>query len=96
MKPGTIVQLPDGRVGTVVYHGLDGDGIAWGRIHLDPDFLSQASEAWATQQFGRDFDSNKYPAVPVAVAMLRETKNAYLWPKMEVVGEDYEILETPR
>jgi len=31
MKPGTIIELPDGRVGTVVYHGLYGYGIKWGQ-----------------------------------------------------------------
>lgn len=31
MRAGTIVRLPDGREGTVVYHGLDGYGIKWGR-----------------------------------------------------------------
>jgi len=28
---GTIVQLEDGRFGTVVYNGLDGVGIKWGK-----------------------------------------------------------------
>ena len=31
MRPGTIIKLADGRVGTVVYQGLDGVGIKWGR-----------------------------------------------------------------
>lgn len=30
MKAGTVVKLPDGRRGTVVYNGLDGVGIKWG------------------------------------------------------------------
>lgn len=30
MKAGTIVRLSDGRIGTVVYHGLDGYGIKLG------------------------------------------------------------------
>ena len=30
MKPGTIVKLPDGRIGTVVYNSLIGVGIKWG------------------------------------------------------------------
>ena len=34
MTPGTVVKLPDGREGTVVYHGLDGYGIRWGRQKL--------------------------------------------------------------
>ena len=31
MKPGTIVKLDDGRVGTVVLHGLTGYGVKLGR-----------------------------------------------------------------
>jgi hypothetical protein len=31
MQPNTIIQLPDGREGTVVYHHLDGYGIVWGQ-----------------------------------------------------------------
>ena len=34
MKPGIHIRLPDGREGTVVYHGLDGYGIKWGRHTL--------------------------------------------------------------
>lgn len=30
-RPGTIVRLPDGRIGTTIYNGLDGVGIKWGR-----------------------------------------------------------------
>ncbi len=36
MKLGTQVELPDGRVGTVVYNGLIGVGIKWGRHDPDP------------------------------------------------------------
>jgi hypothetical protein len=35
MKQGTTIKLPDGRIGTVVYHFLDGYGIAWG-VHKEP------------------------------------------------------------
>lgn len=31
---GDFVEVPDGRVGTVVYNGLDGVGIKWGRLEL--------------------------------------------------------------
>jgi len=34
MKPGEVVKLPNGSEGTVVYHGLDGYGIKWGRREL--------------------------------------------------------------
>lgn len=33
---GTIIELPDGRVGTVVYNSLDGVGIKWGEHYPDP------------------------------------------------------------
>ena len=36
MRAGTIIKLPDGRIGTVCYHNLDGYGGVWGRQALDP------------------------------------------------------------
>lgn len=35
-KLGTIVRLPDGRVGTTVLNSLSGVGIKWGRHDPDP------------------------------------------------------------
>ena len=37
MKLGTQIELPDGRVGTVVYNSLIGEGIKWGRHDPNPD-----------------------------------------------------------
>lgn len=34
MEPGTIIELPDKRRGTVVFHGLSGYGIKFGEITL--------------------------------------------------------------
>lgn len=34
-KPNTIIKLPDGRIGTTCYHGLDGDGIKFGKHKFD-------------------------------------------------------------
>ena len=31
MKLNTLIRLPDGRIGTICYHNLDGDGGVWGR-----------------------------------------------------------------
>ena len=31
MKAGTIIKMEDGRIGTIVYNGLDGEGVKWGR-----------------------------------------------------------------
>ena len=36
MKLGTIVELPDGRIGTVVYNSLIGVGIKWGKYNPNP------------------------------------------------------------
>lgn len=65
MKPNTIVELPDGRRGTVCYHGLDGYGIVWGEQQLDVADLPPAeamlreSYPWARDNgmecVGRDF-----------------------------------------
>lgn len=42
MKPGTVVKLDsDGRVGTVVYHNLDGYGIIWGEHAVDENDLPE-------------------------------------------------------
>ena len=81
MRPGTIIRLPDGREGTVVYHGLDGYGIMWGRVQVDLDAIL------ATRPLFGDAPTN-WPWVPQA--MLRdECRTAGL----PCVGEEYEIVE---
>jgi len=35
MRLNTIIQLPDGRIGTICYHFLDGDGGIWGEHHFE-------------------------------------------------------------
>lgn len=30
MRLNTVIRLPDGRIGTICYHNLDGDGGVWG------------------------------------------------------------------
>lgn len=74
MKPGTLIQLPDGREGTVVYHGLDGYGIKWGRHVVPVDELKrcEAGDEWAPDAMLRD----PYP---------HAIKNG-----IECVGEEYE------
>ena len=56
MKCGTFVKLPDGRIGTVVYHGLDGYGIKWGRLQVPVDELlnGTASDEWAPEALLRE------------------------------------------
>ena len=48
MKPGTLIRLPDGREGTVVYHGLDGYGIKWGRVRVDVDAILRTQPLFGT------------------------------------------------
>lgn len=49
MKQGTVVRLPDGREGTVVYHNLDGYGVRWGRV--DSAEWSQPPEAMLRESY---------------------------------------------
>jgi len=83
MRPGTIVKLPDGRVGTVTYHGLDGYGIIWGKHEVPVDEILEVCPL---------FDKK----IPLEVlryqpqAMLREP---YPNARLECVGDKYEIIE---
>ena len=56
MKPGTLIRLPDGREGTVVYHGLDGYGIKWGRHRVPVNELNlfKAGDEWAPEAMLRE------------------------------------------
>lgn len=85
-KPGTIIRLPDGREATMVYNGLDGEGVMFGRIEVDPDVIYGQNAV-----FGDAPDDYPYKAE----AMLRDPKLSHLWPGMECVGEEYEIVSTP-
>ncbi len=89
MKAGTIVRLPDGREGTVVYHGLDGYGIRWGRTAINYEAIMQGDgntmafiggNAKAAPQEFQDFPE----------AMLREP---YPSADLPCVGEEFEIVE---
>ena len=84
MKPGTIVELPDGRRGTVVYHGLDGYGIQWGEIEVDVEAILKGHPVF-------DVTAPKEPWEWEAEAMLREP---YPGTVTECVGGDYVIVET--
>jgi hypothetical protein len=90
-RPGTIVRVPDGRIGTVVYNGLDGVGIKWGVHHPDPsDFDGTYGGVVSPSR-----DMTDFPWEPDA--MLRDPYSNPEWqtPGLEYVGEDYrcEIVE---
>lgn len=84
MKPGTFVRLPDGREGTVVYHGLDGYGIVWGRKTVDVEAILSS-----TPIFSGENETN----IPEPKAMLREPYPSAIKQNLECVGEDYEVVE---
>ncbi len=82
MKPGTIVELPDGRKGTVVYHGLDGYGIQWGEVDVDVTAILAGSPHFEDAPS----DWEWYPD-----AMLRDSDPAA---DMECVGDEYTIVDS--
>jgi len=80
---GTIIQLPDGRIGTTVYHGLDGIGIKWGRHNPPPeDFVGTNGGLFDT-----DIPED-WPWFPDA--MLRDP---YPGADLPCVGTEFTILE---
>lgn len=87
MKPGTVVRLPDGREGTVVFHSLTGYGIVWGARAL-----SSAEITAILSGNGSLFDGNVPPECPTPEAMLRES---YPSADIECVGKRYEIVSVP-
>lgn len=81
-----MVKLPDGREGTVVYHGLDGYGIRWGRLQVDVDAILAANPVMD------DPVPAAHPLVPQAMLREKTEYSAKIWPGMECVGEDYEVV----
>jgi hypothetical protein len=84
MKAGTFIRLPDGREGTVVYNGLDGRGIMFGRIPVDQDTINSANSLFGAPPAD-------YPYA--AEAMLRDPRLSRHWAGLECVGEEFEIIE---
>lgn len=87
MKVGTIIKLPDGRIGTVVYNGLDGVGIKWGEHNITKnDIVGDGNTTHGSEIAPENY--NYFPD-----AMLRKP---YPSADIECVGEDYEILYAPK
>lgn len=85
VKAGTMVKLPDGRIGTVVYNGLDGVGIKWGEHDVDEKALACGFDQ------GEDAAPDGYKYFPDA--MLREP---YGGTELECVGEEYDVIRAPK
>ena len=86
MRAGTIVKLPDGRLGTVVYNGLDGVGIKWGShvVHQE-DIVGSGCALIGVRDQEPPEDYRWWPE-----AMLR---NPYPSADLPCVGEEYEVVE---
>jgi hypothetical protein len=86
VKAGTIIRFSNGREGTVVYSGLDGYGIKWGRHAIPPEGVGGDSNLFR--------DSPKPPPGfnLFPDAMLREH---YLSSELPCVGHDFEIVWKP-
>ena len=85
MKPGTIIKLPDGRIGTIVYHGLTGYGFIWGKHEVPIDKILETCPLW---EKSIPIDLLQYQPQ----AMLRKPEMSELL-KIDCVGENYEIVE---
>lgn len=84
MKPGTIIELPDGRIGTVVYNSLDGTGIKWGEHHITSDDIKGHGNLF------REEPPENYQFF--AEAMLREP---YQGTELPCIGETFKIISEP-
>lgn len=84
LRFGTIVKLPDGRLGTVVYKGYDGYGIAWGEIEVTADMFEQAEKVLG-------YKMPPVPrgqlTIPGAEAMLRDSH-----PDLPAVGQKVHVI----
>ena len=50
MRAGTIIELPDGRIGTICWHNLDGYGGIWGE-HDFSGIEHGFSDDWPAPEF---------------------------------------------
>lgn len=83
MNAGTIIKLPDGRIGTVVYNGLDGEGIKWGEHYITMDDITGNGNT----THGAEAAPDEYEWFPDA--MLRKP---YPSADLECVGNEFEIV----
>lgn len=85
MKAGTIIELPDGRIGTVVYNSIDGVGIKWGNHNITIDDIQGNGNL-----VGDNSPTDDYNLFPDA--MLR---NPYPSADIECVGKEFKIIKRP-
>ena len=79
MKLNTLIKIPDGRIGTICYNHLDGEGGVWGRhTFVMPE-----------NGFG---DELPEPEFMLRNKELQNRVGAY--ERSECVGEEYEVIES--
>lgn len=89
MKAGTLIELPDGRRGVVVYNGLDGYGVRLGKESLTAEEMEIVMDGTAMAHlFGQDPPEEALSLVPNA--MLR---NPYPSADCECVGTEYQVIK---
>lgn len=79
MKLNTVIKLPDGRVGTICYHNLDGDGGVWGEHVFE----------MPQNGFGDELPE------PDFMLREKRLQGRVGGEKSECVGEEYEVLSAP-
>lgn len=87
MRLGTQVEMADGRVGTCVYNGLDGEGIKWGLHDPDPADFEGTTGGLYRLGIAEEIKPNDWPWRPDA--MLRDP---YPGSWLPCVGSDYVLL----
>jgi len=83
------IRLPDGREGTVCYHGLDGDGIKFGLHDIPLEDLEGTDGGLFVG--GANLPANHPARQWFAEAMLR-SPDVQKYFKLPCVGEEYEII----
>ncbi len=81
------IQLPDGRVGTVTYYGLDGVGIKFGLHDIHFEDLEGTTGGCLRDDLPKDHPSRKWKAE----AMLRNP-NMQKYFSLPCVGEEFKII----
>lgn len=84
MKAGTLIRMADGRLGRVVYNGLDGVGIKWGDGPVDIETIMRG-DSGLFEHSPHDEELQKWQPE----AMLRDP---YSTAQLPCVGTDYEVV----
>lgn len=91
-KAGSVVRAADGREGTIVFNGLTGQGIAWGRIIL-PDPNENVRSGVGAVGLRCDLPESEFNW-PHVDAMIREAEMSEAL-GVECIGESVSLVATP-